>query len=208
MGWRWARPRLAPASVVRRKRDPDAARKEAAITRALLQVAPGTAALLDLDECALHRLPVLRAMWMKGPRLRIPTPGQNARHAFCGALDAASGVFHWTDHERKLARYFVAFLDHLATLDPTELVFLVLDGAPAHTAKLVQTWLAAHPQVQLLWLPTDAAPDVNPAERIWGLMTDDVAANRLAGSMGLLVAAARRFFADLTPHPVALPVAA
>jgi len=40
-------------------------------------------------------------MWMKGPRKRIPTPGQNARHAFFGALDAVSGVFHWVDHEHK-----------------------------------------------------------------------------------------------------------
>jgi len=206
--WRWARPRLAPASALRRKRDPDAALKEAAITRALTQVAQGVATLLYLDECDLHLLPVLRAMWMKGPRLRIPTPGQNARHAFFGALDAASGVFHWADQDRKLARHFVAFLDRLATLYPTGSLFLVLDGAPTHTAKVVLTWLVAHPQVHLLWLPTYAAHDANPAERIWGLMKHDVAANRLAGSIGVLVAAARRFFGDLAPHPVGLPVAA
>lgn len=206
--WRWARPRLAPASVLRRKRDPDAARKEAAITRALLQVAQGTAALLYLDECDVQLLPVLRAMWMKGPRLRIPTPGQNARHAFFGALDAASGVFHWTDHDRKLASHFVTFLDQLATVYPTGALFLVLDGAPTHTAKVVQKWLSAHPHVHLLWLPKYAAHDANPAERVWGLMKDNVAANRLAGSIGVLVAAARRFFDDLAPHPVALPGAA
>jgi len=39
-------------------------------------------------------------------------------------------------------------------------------------------------------------------------MKDKVAANRLAGSMDLLVAQARRFFRELAPHPVSLPEAA
>lgn len=55
------------------------------------------------------------------------------------------------------------------------------------------------------WLPKDAAHEVNPAERIWGLMKDDGAANRLARSIEELVEAARRFFRALTPHPVTLP---
>jgi transposase len=208
MGWRWARPRLAPASVLRRKRDPATETKRAAIAHAREQVASGTAHLLYLDECALHLLPVVRRMWMKGPRVRVPTPGQNARHTFFGALDAASGVFHWTDHPRKLAIHFVAFLECLAATYPTGTLYLVLDGAPTHTAKVVEKWLAAHPRVQVLWLPTYAGHDDNPAERIWGLMKDKVAANRLAGSMDELITAARRFFCELTPHPTALPAAA
>ena len=168
--------------------------------------APGH--LLYLDECDLHLLPVVRAMWMKGPRVRVPTPGTNARHAFFGALDAATGVFHWADHDRKLAVHCVAFLQRLADAYPTGPLYLVLDGAPTHTAKVVQRWLAANPRVQLLWLPKYAAHETNPAERIWGLLKDAVAANRLAGSMDALVAAARRFFRDLAPHPVALPDAA
>jgi transposase len=208
LDWRWARPRLAPASVLRRKRDPATATKRAAIAAALAQVARGAANLLYLDECDLHLLPVIRKMWMKGQRVRVPTPGQNARHAFFGALDAASGVFHWADHERKLATHFVAFLERLAVAYPTGTLFLVLDGAPTHTAKVVAKWLAAHPRVRILWLPTYAGHDDNPAERIWGLMKDKVAANRLAGSIGQLSAAARRFFTELSPHPTARPAAA
>lgn len=205
MGWRWARPRLAPASVLRRKWDPEAISKRAAIHAAALDAAAGLAHLLYCDECDLHLLPVVRAMWMKRDRVRIPTPGTNARHAFFGALDARSGVFHWSDRDRKLAVHFVAFLEHLASVYPAGPLYLVLDGAPTHTAKVVERWLAAHPRVQVLWLPKYAAHDDNPAERIWGLMKDKVAANRLSGCMDLLVAQARRFFRDLTPHPVALP---
>lgn len=90
-GWRWARPRLAPATHAparQRKQDPAAPLKLALIARALA----GAATVLYLDECELHLLPVVRAMWMKGPRLRVPTPGQNAKRAFFGALDARTGA--------------------------------------------------------------------------------------------------------------------
>jgi transposase len=200
-GWRWARPRLAPA----RKRDPEAAAKLAALAQAQQAVATGEGHLLYLDECDLHLLPVIRAMWMKGPRLRIPTPGTNAKHAFFGALEAASGRWHWVGHDRKLAVHFVAFLNGLATAYPTGLLYLALDNAPIHTAKVVQRWLVAHPRVHVLWLPKYGAHEVNPVERIWGLLKSDVAANRLAGTLRALVDAAHRFFHDLPRHPVALP---
>ena len=85
-GWRWRRPRLAPASTLPHKRDPDAAAKERASAAALRRARRGACRLLFLDECDLHLLPVLRACWMRGPRLRVPTPGTNAKRAFFGAL--------------------------------------------------------------------------------------------------------------------------
>lgn len=208
--WRWGRPRLAPASLLRKKRDPAAEAKMAAISAALALVAQGVGHLLYLDECDLHLLPVIRAMWMKkGRRVLVPTPGKNAKHAFFGALEASSGLFHFADHERKLAVNFRAFLDKLAGLYPEESLYLVLDSAPAHTAKIIEKWRLANPRVTLLWLPKYSAHEVNPAERVWGLLKDAVAANRLAGSISELVAHARHFFDhDLVPHPVRLPVAA
>jgi transposase len=204
MGWRWARPRLAPA----RKPDPEAAAKTAALHEAHTQARGGLAHLLYLDESDLHLLPLIRAMWMKGARRRIPTPGTNRRRAFFGALDAVSGQWFFADHERKLAVHFVAFLQRLAQAYPTGQVYLALDNAPTHTAKVVQRWLAAHPHVHALWLPRYAVHEVNPVERIWGLMKGAVAADRLAGSIEELAVAARRFFAEMAPHPVKLPSAA
>jgi transposase len=208
--WRWGRPRLAPASVLRRKRDPETEVKLAAIQGALTMVAKGVGHLLYLDECDLHLLPVIRAMWMKkGRRTLVPTPGKNAKHAFFGALDAKSGIFHWDDYDCKLAANFLAFLKTLAATYSKGPLFLVLDSAPTHTAKVINKWLLENPRVQVLWLPKYTAHEVNPAERIWGLLKDAVAANRLAGSIDELVAKARRFFKhDLKPHPVKLPVAA
>src|SRR5262249_2150911 len=111
MGWRWARPRLAPA----RQRDPEAAAKGAALAEAARAATQGLPHLLSLAESELPLVPLVRAMWMKGRRVRIPPPGTNARQAFFGALDAVSGHWLWADHERKLAIHFVAFLEHLVT---------------------------------------------------------------------------------------------
>lgn len=204
MGWRWARPRLAPARQI----DPEASEKEAALAAARVEAAQGRAHLLYFDECDLHLLPVIRALWMKGPRLRVPTPGTNRKRAFFGALDAASGAWFAVDHDRKLAVHFVAFLRHIAATYPEGPLYLALDNVMMHDAKVVRAWLAANPRVQVLWLPKYAAHDANPVERIWGLMKDAVAANRLAGSIEELTAAARRFFADLPAHPTSLPLTA
>jgi transposase len=195
-GWRWARPRLAPATHAprgQRKEDPAAPLKLALIAKALASATT----VLYLDECELQLLPLVRAMWMKGPRVRIPTPGQNAKRAFFGALDARTGALHYAVRPKKLAVHFVAFLEQLAQAYPAGEVVLILDNVITHDAKVVRRWLAQpeHARVRLLWLPKYSAHEHNPIERVWGLLKDAVAANRLAGSIDALVAEAHRFLA-------------
>lgn len=209
-GWRWARPRLAPAShapVGQRKVDSASEWKLAQIARALAS----TATVLYLDECELQLLPVVRAMWMKGPRVRVPTPGQNRKRAVFGALDARTGALHSAIRERKRAVDFVAFLEQLAWAYPSGEVVLVLDNVSTHDATLVRAWLARpeHARVRLLWLPKYSAHEHNPIERVWGLLKDKIAANRLHGSIETLVEVAERFLAETrfrAPHPRAVPV--
>lgn len=205
-GWRWARPRLAPATHAprgQRKEDPAAALKLALLAQAIAS----TATLLYLDECDLHLLPVIRACWMKGPRLRVPTPGQNAKRALFGALDARTGRLHHLIRPRKRAAQFIELLDTLAAAYPTGEVILALDNVITHDAKVVRAWLARpeHARFRFLWLPKYSAHEHNPIERVWGLMKDAVAANRLHGSIDLLAEEAVRFFATTTfqdPHPL------
>jgi transposase len=205
-GWRWARPRLGPATHAprgQRKEDPAAPLKLALLAQAVASAA----ALLSLDECDLHLLPVIRACWMKGARLRIPTPGQNAKRALFGALDARTGRVHHLVRPRKRAAQFVEFLDTLALAYPTGEVILALDNVITHDAKLVRAWRARpeHARFHFLWLPKYSAHEHNPIERVWGLMKDAVAANRLHGSIDLLVDEAHRFFATTSfqaPHPL------
>jgi transposase len=216
-GWRWARPRLAPAAHApggQRKVDPAAAVKLALLERALASAAT----VLYLDESELQLLPLVRAMWMKGPRARVPTPGQNAKRTIFGALNARTGVLHHLIRPRKRAVDFVAFLDHLARAHPLGEVVLALDNVITHDAKLVRQWLARpeHARFRVLWLPKYTAHEHNPIERIWGLLKDRVAANRLHGSIDAPVAEAERYLAatrfrapcPADPAVAALPEAA
>ena len=205
-GWRWARPRLDVATHAprgQRTEDPATPLKLRLIERTL----GSPATVLYLDECDLQLLPVVRAMWMKGPRVRVPTPGQNVKRTLFGALDARTGALHHLIRPRKRAVDFVAFLDQLAQAYPSGEVVLVLDNVITHDAKLVRAWRAQseHARFRLLWLPKYAAHEHNPIERVWGLLKDQVAANRLHGSIDALVAEAERFFATRhfqAPHPL------
>lgn len=195
-GWRWARPRLAPATYAprrQRRSDPAAAVKLGLIARALAS----TATVLYLDECDLQLLPVIRACWMKGPRWRVPTPGQNVKRTLFGAFNARTGRLVWLPRARKRASDFVAFLEILAQTYPVGELVLVMDNVITHDAKLVRQWLAQpdHTRFRVLWLPKYSAHEHNPIERVWGRLKDAVAANRLHGSIDELIAAAARFFA-------------
>ena len=213
-GWRWARPRLAPATHapgIQRKDDPAGPLKLTLIARALASAAT----VLYLDECEPHLLPVIRPRWMKGPRLRVPTPGQNAKRAVFGALDARTGRVRHLVRPRKRAAQFVEFLEHLARAYPTGEVVLVLDNVSTHDAKVVRAWLAhpGHARFRFLWLPRYSAHEHNPIERVWGLTKDAVAANRLHGSIDLLAEAASRYLDATTfrapaPLPAAVPAPA
>ncbi len=217
-GWRWRRPRLDTA----RKRDSEAASLLAALERARELAVGGLAHLLYFDECDLHlrreasprkgsaktlKVPVIRSMWMKGERVRVPTPGKNRRHAFFGALDAVTGEWYWMDSERKLAAHFVTFLNRIVAAYPTGALYLALDSAPTHTAKVVDKWLLANPRVRVLWLPKYSAHKHNPVERVWRSMKDNVAANRLTGSIEDLAAYAGRFLHGVKPRTARLEAA-
>jgi transposase len=169
--------------------------------------------VLYLDESELQLLPIIRACWQKGPRRRVPTPGQNVKRTIFGALDARTGVLHHLLRPRKRAVDFVEFLERLALAYPAGEVVLVLDNVITHDARLVRQWLARpeHARFRLLWLPKYTAHEHNPIERVWGLLKDRVAANRLHGSIDLLAARAERFLAETSfnaPHPATAVAAA
>ncbi len=194
LGYRWRRPRHAlPA-------DPAAAGKMWALADRLWR-SPAEAVVLCLDECEVHLLPALRAMWMRrGQQRRVPTPGGNRKRAVFGALDPETGAWHYAVTARKRAAEFVAFLEQLLAAYPGRPLVLVLDNASIHTAKPVGAWLAAHPQVELGYLPTASGHEQNPVEKVWWRLKDRVAANRLHGSIEALEDGVHEFFASFTPE--------
>jgi transposase len=194
VGLAWRRPRLA----MPRKTDPAKAAKQWAIAEAVVAAGP-TAAVLYADETRVQLLPLVRACWQwVGRQLRIPTPGSNATRAVFGALNIRTGQWAYLIRPRMHAADFLAFLDHLLAAYPVGPIILIVDNYSSHTARAVRDWLAANPRLSLFYLPTYCS-HLNPVEPIWLRLKNTIAADRLYGSMALLLCTVERFFAAMTP---------
>jgi transposase len=194
LDYRWRRPRhCLPV-------DPAAPAKMAALCRRFVH-APAEAVFLCEDESDVQLLPLLRAMWMRrGQQVRVPTPGTNRKRTIFGALEWDTGRWLYTITERKRTVEFLAFLEQALAAYPGRPVLLVLDNASIHTAKAVAPWLAAHPRLELLYLPTYSGHAQNPVEKVWWRLKDQVAANRLYSNIDALMLAVHAFFAAFTPQ--------
>jgi transposase len=194
LGYCWRRPKhVLPV-------DPAAGDKLWALFERVIH-APADAAILCADECDVHLVPVLRAMWMRrGDQTEVPTPGTNRKVAVFGALEPATGQWTGELYWRKGAVEFLHFLERLVAAYPGRPILLILDNASIHTAGCVATWLAGHPRLELLFLPSYSGHRHNPVEKVWWRLKQQVAANRLHGSSDELVAAIRGFFAEFTPE--------
>ena len=82
---------------------------------------------------------------------------------------------------------------------PTGPILLMVDNFSSHTAHAVGEWLAVHPRVQLYYLPKYCS-HVNPVELIWLRLKNTLAADRLYGSMKLLLETTEAFFTAMTPE--------
>jgi transposase len=193
LGLRWRRPRLTMPTTV----DPEKTRNQWLMAKALVEAGP-EAAIWYADESRLQLLPLLRAMWQwAGQQGRVPTPGTNVTRARFGALNIRTGRWVYLVRERMRTDDFLAFLEYLLVAYPTGPILLIVDNFSSHTAHAVTAWLPAHPRLQLCYLPKYCS-HLNPVERIWLRLKNSVAANRLYGSMQLLLETVDAFFTGMT----------
>jgi transposase len=195
-GYRWRRPRhTLPA-------DPLARGKMWWLCEQLLR-APKDAVTLCLDECDIALMPVLRSMWMLrgcGHQAAVPTPGLNRKRSVFGALEWDTGNWLYEVTQRRRSVEFIAFMEKLMLSYRGRPLLLVLDNAPIHKSKAVLEWLAQHPTVRLLYLPTYSGHKQNPVEKVWWRLKSQVAANRLHRDIDALVDCVHQFFASFTPQ--------
>jgi transposase len=180
------------------KTDPQKAQKQWAIVDAVIRAGP-EAVVLYSDESRVQTLPLLRAMWQwLGQQIRIPTPGSNTTRALFGALNIRTGEWHYQVRKRMQKEDFIAFLEQILTVYPTRVIILIVDNYSSHPAHDVADWLDTHPRLQLHFLPKYCS-HLNPVEPIWLRMKGQIAANRLYGSIKLVLHAVDTFFAGMTP---------
>src|SRR5262245_16305903 len=125
-----------------------------------------------------------------GTPVEIRTSGQHQQHYLAGALDLATGMLHHCLGPRKTNALCRALLAILETQYPAERytrLYVVVDNYKIHTAQAVAQWLAAHPRVTRLLLPT-YCPRANPIERAFGDVHDGCTRNHRRKRLPDLVA--------------------
>ena len=185
--------------------------KRAAHVQELLRlfagVCDGEVILIYVDEVHIHRDLDLGYTWgRKGQRLwRVSDcPSLSDRLNGYGAYDFTNGeCLLWQDGWCN-GQQTVQFLRALASWRAGKAGRLVLvwDNAPCHVAKVV-TAEAARLEIEVVNLP-GYSPDLNPIERLWDWMREDVSRGFCHTSVAQLVAACQAFIERINGDPVAL----
>jgi transposase len=185
LGWVWKR-----AKLVAKDDDPHRIERLAHI-RLVYEQLRLWEAIVFADELDIHVLPTVGSAWMpKGTQVEVMTPGQNQKHYLAGALEPTTGTLHYTLGPRKTNALFRDLLTSLDARYPAERytrLYVVVDNYKIHKAKAVEQWLATHPRVTLLFLPT-YCPRANPIERAFGDIHDCCTRNHQRHRLSALVA--------------------
>jgi transposase len=196
LGYVCGRPKL----VMPKRTDPETGAKLARLNAVLAELG---ATVIAEDECEMHLYPILRRMWhRRGQQPRIPTPGQNRKCPIFGGVNLRTGELHYHLSTRKRSVDFIAFLEHLLPACPTGPIYVILDNVSIHISRVVRSWLAEHPRLQLVFLPTYAGHALNPVEKVWWLLKHKVAANRCFKNLAALIQFVRRHLDTLSAASV------
>ena len=201
LDWVWKR-----AKLVAKDDDPQRVEKLARIRLAFEQVRAG-AALFFADELDISLLPKVGYQWMpRGTQVEVLTPGTNEKRYLAGALDIRTGTTRHCVWYRKTTGLFLDLLDTLDQTYPAPTfshLAVVADNAKIHKAAEVETWLAAHPRFELLFLPT-YCPKANPIERVFGDVHDKCTRNHTRKQIWRLVDDVEEHLQVNGPWPYAL----
>lgn len=201
LGWEWKR-----AKLIAKDDDPQRVEKLARIRMAFEQVGAGLA-LFFADELDLSLLPKVGCQWMpKGTQVEVLTPGTNEKRYLAGALEIQTGTIEHCVWYRKTTGLFLDLLDTLDRAYPAlayPRLTVVADNAKIHHALEVEKWLAAHPRIELLFLPT-YCPRANPIERTFGDIHEKCTRNHTRKRMWQLVQDVKQHLQTNGPWPYTL----
>jgi putative transposase len=119
-------------------------------------------------------------MWaLKGKTPVVKSPSGRERQQIIGALRPSTGEVISAFAKNLKAPAFIKFLKHVIRFYKSAgKIYLVIDNAKSHHAKIVQRFLhaVAH-KLEVLFLPP-YSPELNPIEQFWKYMRYKVTHNR------------------------------
>ena len=125
------------------------------------------AKIFFLDEAGVRSDQVLGRTWgLRGQTPEVPTSGRRQSVSAISAVNALGEFWFELYTERLNATKFVELLKNFMRRRRSR-VFLILDGHPAHIAKLVANYVRSlKGRLELHFLP-GYAPELNPDEFVW-----------------------------------------
>lgn len=153
--------------------------------------------MLAQDETILRLFPVPRRAWgFPGEAIKIGITGCNAKRVLFGSINLRTGHRIVLPAPSLSQQYFQTFLRRLRRSYPGRQVWLLLDGASAHTAPKSQA-LATQLDIVLVWLPKQCS-ELNPMDHLWRSLKANISANHQFPSIDQHLAHARDWTLSLT----------
>ncbi|WP_118828302.1 IS630 family transposase [Salinibacter ruber] len=123
------------------------------------------------DECRIGLMPITRRrITLPGVKpIQTAKPGYEYFYLY-GAVEPETGQRFFTEHERLNSNCFQVFLNRFTEAFPQSHNVLVLDNGQFHKAKK----LSIPKNVELMFLPS-YSPELNPVERLWQDLKDQLA---------------------------------
>lgn len=162
---------ITPQKPLRRayERDPEAIARwtKTVFPRLRTRATRVGATIFFLDEAGVRSDQVLGRTWgLRGRTPEVPTSGRRQSVSAISAVNARGAFWYEIYTERLNGLRFVELLAHFMR-GRKHPVFLVLDGHPAHIAKVVALYVQRLAgRLELHFLP-GYAPELNPDEFVW-----------------------------------------
>jgi transposase len=178
--WRRPRPVLGP-------KDPQRAAILRTLRELLKNLPPDEIAVFQ-DEVDVNTNPKIGSMWMPcGRQAEVETPGTNEKRHLAGSLNWRTGDLILTEGAQGQGRNAALFLAHLEDLR-TRLrcyrkIHVICDNAVFHDCWAVREYLAKHGQRIVLHFLPKYSPDLNPIERIWWHLHEEITRNHRCKTM-------------------------
>lgn len=139
--------------------------------------------------------------WMRAGKgaKQVETSGSRSRLNLMGAINLTAldkTVIREYDkiNSHNIARFFIAIRE---TYPIKQKIHVILDGAGYHRTEQVKTW-AYLLNIELHYLPP-YSPNLNPIERLWKVMNEEVRNNRYFASPKVFREEMHRFFSNTLP---------
>jgi transposase len=117
-----------------------------------------------------------------------------------------NGAYNFQDKEAVVleektinAQALINLLNTIKKKQKTGNVYIILDNAKHHHARLVRRWRLHHPRFKLLFLPT-YSPNLNLIERLWRFFHQKVTWNHYFETFGEFKQATLKFFKNLKTY--------